>query len=123
MPRTRLILYRQSDGSVPVLDWLVALPGKARDKCLVRMERLGELGHELRRPEADYLRNGIYELRASISGRHHRILCFFHGSAAVVISHGLVKEREVPLREIDLAVRRKAQFEKDPETHSHQEEL
>lgn len=123
MPRTRLILYRECGGSVPVLDWLAALPSKARDKCLVRMERLGELGHELRRPEADYLRNGIHELRASLSGRHHRILYFFHGSAAVVISHGLVKEREVPPREIDLAVRRKIQFERDPETHAHQEEL
>lgn len=83
---------------------------------------MGEFGHELRRPEADYLRNGIYELRASLSGLHHRILYFFHGNAAVVISHGLVKEREVPPREIDLAVWRKAQFEGDPEKHSHEEE-
>ena len=26
-------------------------------------ERLAQLGHELRRPEADYLRDQIYELR------------------------------------------------------------
>jgi hypothetical protein len=35
------------------------------------------MGHELRRPEADFLRDGIYELRASLGGVHHRILYFF----------------------------------------------
>ena len=74
VPRTRLILFREQDGSIPVLDWLANLGAKARDKCRVRMERLGELGHELRRPEADYLRNGIYELRASLAGSQYRIL-------------------------------------------------
>ncbi len=28
----------------------------------LRLERLREMGHELRRPEADFLRDGIYEL-------------------------------------------------------------
>ena|SRR5258706_12656036 len=47
--------------------------------------------HELRRPEVDFLRNGIYELRVSLRGVHHRILYFFRGSVAAVVSHGLVK--------------------------------
>jgi phage-related protein len=85
------------------------------------MERLRDLGHELRRPEADYLRDGIYELRASVSSMHHRILYFFHGNAAVVVSHGLEKEREVPQREIEKAISRKARYEADPEGHSHEE--
>jgi ribosome-binding protein aMBF1 (putative translation factor) len=36
----------------------------------------------------------------------------------VVISHGLTKERAVPDRDIRLAILRKAQFERDPETHT-----
>lgn len=32
------------------------------------------MGHELRRPEADFLRDGIYELRTSLGVLHHRIL-------------------------------------------------
>ena len=95
MPRTRVIFYRDRDGQAPALDWLDALTSKVRDKCRVRLERLRELGHELRRPEADFLRSGIYELRASVSGVHYRILYFFHGNSAVVVSHGLVKEKEV----------------------------
>jgi phage-related protein len=59
------------------------------------------MGHELRRPEADYLRDDIYELRASHQGVHCRMLYFFHGTAAIIVSHGLIKEREVPPREIE----------------------
>ena len=75
------------------------------------IDRLAEQGHELRRPEADLLRDGIYELRASYQGVHYRMLYFFAGRAVVVLSHGLTKEREVPSREIDLAVDRKKKVE------------
>src|SRR5688572_10073285 len=101
MPRTKLVLFRQGDGTVPVLRWLDELPHKARAKCVVRLERLAELGHALRRPEADLLRDGIYELRASFQGVHYRMLYFYHGNVAVVVSHGIVKERSVPPAEID----------------------
>src|ERR1035438_2895982 len=74
MPKTKVILYCEEDGSCPFLEWIEQLPVKAQDKCLVRVERLRELGHELRRPEADLLRDGIYELRASLLGIHYRIL-------------------------------------------------
>jgi hypothetical protein len=42
-----------------VLEWLDTLPAKIQDKCVVKIERLRELGHELRRPEADLLQQGI----------------------------------------------------------------
>jgi hypothetical protein len=63
MSHIQVVLYRDEDGSVPFLDWFGDLPEKAQDKCRVRLERLAALGHELRRPEADYLRDNIYELR------------------------------------------------------------
>ena len=122
VPNTRVLLYRDEDGSVPFLEWFATLPARAKDRCRIRMERLSQLGHELRRPEADYLRNGIYELRASVSGLHYRILYFFYGKAAVVISHGLMKQREVPAREIERAIRCKARFEGDVVKHTHAEE-
>ena len=45
------------------------------------------------------------------------MLYFFYGREVVIVSHGLAKERAVPAREIDLAVKRKASFEKEPGRH------
>jgi len=97
------------------------IPEKAQDRCRVRLERLQQLGHELRRPEADFLRDGIYELRVGLHGINYRMLYFFHRREAVVISHGIVKERVVPSKEIELALKRKAQFEVSPTRHTYEE--
>jgi phage-related protein len=121
VPRTRVVLYRDVDGSCPFLEWFKELPAKVQDKCYVRLERLREIGHGLRRPEADLLRDGIYELRTSLQGVHYRILFFVHGTVAAVVSHGLVKERVVPPKEIDRAAERKKRFEANPLKHTYRE--
>ena len=114
MAQTEVFFFREpKDESVPLLEWLDQLPTKVKAKCTERIDRLGELGHELRRPEADFLRDGIHELRASCQGVHYRMLYFFAGKAVVVLSHGLTKEREVRPREIDQAVERKRMVEAD----------
>src|SRR5713226_2107894 len=115
MPKITVVFYREDADTVLVLDWLDRLPAKVQDKCRVRIERLRDLGHELRRPEADYLREGIYELRIGFRGMNYRMLYFFHWKDAAVLAHGLVKEREVPPREIEEALSRKCRFELDPE--------
>ena len=121
MPRTTVVFYREDDGSVPLLEWFHGLPTRAQDKCRLRIERLAELGHELRRPEADYLRDGIYELRVALQGINYRMLYFFHGAIAAVLSHGIIKERRVPPREIEAAMRRKRKFAQDPIRHTYEE--
>jgi phage-related protein len=150
MPRTDVVFYRDDDGSVPVLEWLDGLTLKARLKCLVRLERLRELGHELRRPEADLLRDGIYELRISLNHVQYRVLYAFHtetqavreaeakaikkGSTKkgrteeptahrtiAVVAHGITKEAEVPDEEIDRARARMRKFAADPRRHTHVE--
>ncbi len=64
------------------------------------------------------MRDEIYELRAAYQGVQYRMLYFFSGKAFVVISHGLVKEKKVPPKEIDRAVARKEKFEADQESHT-----
>ena len=120
MSRIHVVFYQEDDGTVPLLNWMDRLPKKAVVKCRARIERLRELGHELRRPDADYLRDDIYELRASLGGIHYRMLYFFHGRTAVVISHGLTKERRVPPREIEQAIIYKTIFETSPERHTYE---
>ena len=123
MPRTLVVFYKDREGNVPVLNWLDGLPPKIQDKCVVKIERLRELGHELRRPEADLLREGIYELRVGRQGTNYRILYFFHRQVAAVLSHGVIKEREVPTKDIEKALERKRQFEQAPEAHTYREGL
>jgi phage-related protein len=121
MPRTNVVFYREDDGSVPLLEWIDRLPAKAKAKCRVRIGRLRAEGHKLRRPEADFLRDGVYELRVGFQGVNYRMLYFFHGATAAVLSHGLVKERVVPSGEIDAAIERRRKFVADPVKHTYRE--
>ncbi len=125
MPRTNVILFKDADGSVPVLEWLQALQTSNRRgfaKCVARIRRLAELGHELRRPEADLLRDGIYELRAKYRHVQYRFLYFFHGRTIAVLAHAITKKDKVPDVEIGRAIRRKEAFLRDTEAHSQQGE-
>jgi phage-related protein len=106
---------------VPVLEWFGALPAKAQAKCLERIQYLAAVGHEARRPHADYLRDGIYELRAKWGTVNYRILYFFHGTVAAVLAHGLVKEDRVPPKEIEWARERMKRFKANPGRHTHEE--
>jgi phage-related protein len=118
MPPTRVVIYCDENGEAPFIQWVLRLPAVAQDKVRLRAARLAELGHEMRRPEADYLRDGIYELRAAVRGVQYRVLYFFHGREAVILTNGLTKEQRVPDREIDIALRRKRLFEQHPGKHT-----
>lgn len=122
MPPTKIVFYKEEDESVPIIEWLDNLPSKAQTKCFTKLERLSELGYELRRPEADYLRDKIYELRIGLQGINYRILYFFYENTAAVVSHGIVKEKQVPPGEIDRAVKRRSKFMSDPKRYTYQEE-
>ena len=71
-----------------------------------------------------FVRNitNIYALRVRYQRVNYRMLYFFQGRTAVVISHGLVKERVVPPKEIERAIERKEKFERNPDKHSSSED-
>jgi hypothetical protein len=39
MPKTKVILYREEDGSCPFLEWIERLPVNVQAKCFLRVER------------------------------------------------------------------------------------
>jgi phage-related protein len=123
MAQVKIKIYCEDNGDAPFLKWFKSLPGKAQDKCSVRLGRLQEKGHELRRPEADYLRDAIYELRFKFKRVNYRVLYFFHGHSVVVLAHGLQKEKAVPPKEIEVAIDRRGRFVSDPERHTSSEEV
>jgi len=124
--QTTVVFYKEADGEVPVLDWIRALRWRDRRAyaaCIARIQRLAALGHELRRPETDYLRDGIYKLRVRRGRVQYRILYCFHGQRLAVLAHALTKEGQVPPSDIERAIRRRDAFAQAPETHSYTEEL
>ena len=121
MPETEVLIFAESDGNSPFLNWLDKQSPKVQDKCIVFIERLEEYGHELRRPQADYLRDGIYELRIKRQKANYRILYFFHENRAV-ISHGFMKQQDrVPEKEIEIAIKNKAKFSTNPGQYTYRE--
>jgi len=126
LPRTSVYFYREENGETPVLEWLRGLrrsDARAYAKCVAAVHELAALGHELRRPLADYLRDGLYELRMRVRRQNYRMLYFFHGQGVAILAHGLTKEDRVPVRDIERALRKKKLFQANPERHTHQEEL
>ena len=119
MPRIGIIYFSDKDGKAPLLGCFDSWPQKVLDKCYVRLARLEQLGHELRRPEADILRDGIYELRIRHLNVNYRILYFFYQQKAVLFN-GLTKEDEVPNREIEKAVAAKQLFSANPKQHTYE---
>ncbi len=124
MPAVEVVFYKDVDDTVPVRDWLAELrrrQPRAFAKCRVRIARLAEVGHEMRRPEADLLRDGIHELRIRLGTVNYRLLYFFHGQTLAVLAHGLTKEAAVPSRDIDRAIARMQKFVADPAKHTYRE--
>jgi hypothetical protein len=124
MPRTTVLFYQEPNGHSPIVEWLEDLrltDTKAYAKCVAVVERLAEAGFELRRPTADLLRDGIYELRARRGHVNYRLLYFFHGKDVAILVHGLTKEDVVPVADLERALRRKRAFAAHPERHTYQE--
>lgn len=124
MPATTVHFYQDEQGTAPVLEWLKQL--RLQDKvayanCIAAIQRLAQEGHALRRPTADYLRDKIYELRAKRGRVNYRILYFFHGRNVAVLSHAMTKEDVVPAADIERAIQRRMQYEKDPKKHTYEQ--
>jgi hypothetical protein len=117
MPATEVIFYAEG-GVSPFLEWMERQQGKVQDKIFDAVSRLEELGFELRRPEAEYLGDEIYELRVKKGHVNYRPLYFFDDMKdrqgrvlrRAVMVHGCTKEGKVDARDVKLAVARRRQF-------------
>ncbi len=127
MTESRIIFYQDELGEAPVLGWLKVLLKKDRKgyaNCVARIQQLSSSGYELRRPAADYLDHGIYELRAKHIHVQYRILYFFYGQNVAILAHAITKNTDqVPVIEIERAMKRKQLFEMNPKIHTYLEEV
>ena len=95
-------------GRNPVKEFINALPLKEQAKVLAYVEELKKQGHNLRRPMADYLGEGIYELRP----RDNRIFYFFFLKNNAVLLHAIRKKTDKILPgDFELCLKRRKQVE------------
>ncbi len=103
--------YESADGECPVNDFLESLHKKDELPYVLRsIDLLREFGYNLRRPYADLLDDGIYELRISVKRKQFRLLYFYFYQDAIIISHGLRKEAKVKTADIEKAKKNRADY-------------
>ena len=128
MPPTRVLVFRDSTERSPLIEWLDEMEKaepKAFVRCLARIQQLEQMGHELRRPAADILRDKIHELRAKVGRVQYRILYFFRDNERNVacLTHGFTKEDAVPDAQIEYAIRVKKLVDSDHERYTAEWEV
>jgi len=92
-------------GNCPVKEFIGALPLNDRAKVFAYIGELKKQGNNLRRPLADYLGNGIYELRP----KANRVFYFFFHKDNAVLVHAIRKKTDkIPAKDFELCIKRKA---------------
>jgi len=126
MCSVKIIFFQDSNGSVPVLDWIKGLNKKDKAKVIDRIILLSERGHTLRRPHADSIRGSdLYELRLRFKKVRVRILYFFFKGKSTVLCHVVSRKKtdKIPQVEINRALGKRGIFIKNPTKHSYGKEV
>ena len=81
----RMIFYRNASGKCPIEEFVEHLPSEDAKEVVATIAALRELGNKARRPLADYLEDGIYELRARRFKKQFRVLYTFAERQAILL--------------------------------------
>src|SRR5579859_6113848 len=107
----KISYYTTPRGDCPFQTFLDGSTEKVKAKFFKLMTILEDKGADLRRPYADFLRDGIWELRVGFGGDQYRALYFFRDAKDIIVTHGIIKKSDkVPPPEIDRALRCKADY-------------
>lgn len=99
--------YETKRGEKPVLEFLDALPEKARAKCVSYLKLLEERGNALSRQYAGKVRDDLWELRPEFGGVEYRLFYFTFIANRIVIVHAISKKTQrLNPRDIELALSR-----------------
>ena len=106
-----VVYYEDRTGDCPVQDFIDSRSDANQAKILALLKILEERGPNLPRPYADFLRDGIHEIRIKLSGEQTRILYFFCYKEFIVLTHPFIKKTsKVPDVEIKKAINAKSEF-------------
>ena len=122
IPKTNVVFFQLARGEVPLLQWLndpKIHNAKSVKRFHERVDLLAMRGEALKRPYADYLRDGIRELRFHWGHKQYRVLYSFVGRKVVLLTHGITKEQKVPEQEIDRALLFREIYLENPVEHTY----
>lgn len=103
--------YETSTGLCPTKEFLDKRDKEKELPAIMHdIDQLERYGFRLTRPQADYLRDDIYELRTRIGHINYRLLYFFFYNEKIIITHGSSKIKIVLPSDIDKAIRYKKDY-------------
>ena len=110
--KTPVVFYRTPAGRAVALDWLKGLANGERaviGQDLMRVQFRWPVGMPLCRPLGD----GLWEVRSDCPGNRVARLLFSLVDGRIVVLHGFIKKtRKTPDDDLNLARRRKREFER-----------
>ena len=113
MEQFQVIFYTKGDGSQPAREFLDGLSPKMRTRFAKLIVLLREEGGKLRMPHSEYLKDGIFQIRAQQEGNISRVLYFFTVGKLIVLTNGFTKKTpKTPPAEIERAKRYRADYER-----------
>lgn len=111
MEAYEIVFYEQSDGHIPVVEFINSFDLRMQAKIVRTIKLLEVNGNSLRMPFSKALDNGIFELRVQTGNDITRVLYFFYIGKRIVLTNGFVKKtQKTPKLEIERAERYRADF-------------
>ena len=108
--RLPIVFYRTSAGTEPVRDWLKGLPVDERKQIGADILAV-QYGWPLGLPLVDSLGEGLWEVRSRLASRIARTIFFVHHETIILLHDFIKKTRTTPDQELDLARKRKSNYE------------
>lgn len=114
------IFYRSTNGIEPVRDWLKE-QSKIDKKIIGEDIKTVQYGWPLGMPLVDSLGNNLWEVRSKLSGgRIARIIFFMNKNTMVLLSGFIKKTQKTPTQQLDLAKKRKKQYELNEKDNTYE---
>jgi len=103
--------YRSNNGSEPVKDWLLRL-SKLDRKAIGEDIKTVEFGWPIGMPTCKPMKNGLYEVRTSLTDKKIARVLFCFSSSKMILLHGFIKKtQKTPKADLDLAIKRQREVE------------
>ena len=108
----KIEFYETENGIKCIEDYLNSIKDqKLKAKVLHDIDLLKQFGTALRKPHADYLDDGIWELRTKQSSNIARTLYFTVSGKKIILLHGFVKKTpKTPVAELERAKNNKKDY-------------